>query len=148
MAYYLPAQPEAGLFVDSAGKFEKYSVEGKLTGMVFAPDGKALYALLFHPDGASSLIRMRLHKPGTETIASGLDAIPAADPVPGPNRFAISPDGRSIFLALASDAAPDNAMRHKPDAQRWLKVYQLDLPSRSEERRVGKECRSRWSPYH
>ena len=22
------------------------------------------------------------------------------------------------------------------------------LPPRSEERRVGKECRSRWSPYH
>ena len=27
-------------------------------------------------------------------------------------------------------------------ASRWL------LPRRSEERRVGKECRSRWSPYH
>src|SRR5574340_204432 len=24
----------------------------------------------------------------------------------------------------------------------------LDVPDRSEERRVGKECRSRWSPYH
>src|SRR2546430_11382073 len=24
----------------------------------------------------------------------------------------------------------------------------LDLSRRSEERRVGKECRSRWSPYH
>ena len=23
-----------------------------------------------------------------------------------------------------------------------------DGPTRSEERRVGKECRSRWSPYH
>ena len=23
-----------------------------------------------------------------------------------------------------------------------------ETPSRSEERRVGKECRSRWSPYH
>ena len=23
-----------------------------------------------------------------------------------------------------------------------------ELPERSEERRVGKECRSRWSPYH
>ena len=23
-----------------------------------------------------------------------------------------------------------------------------ELPTRSEERRVGKECRSRWSPYH
>src|SRR3712207_7203938 len=24
----------------------------------------------------------------------------------------------------------------------------ITIPSRSEERRVGKECRSRWSPYH
>ena len=25
---------------------------------------------------------------------------------------------------------------------------QMEKPNRSEERRVGKECRSRWSPYH
>ena len=25
---------------------------------------------------------------------------------------------------------------------------EADLDGRSEERRVGKECRSRWSPYH
>ena len=31
-----------------------------------------------------------------------------------------------------------NAPQHRPD---WVKT-------RSEERRVGKECRSRWSPYH
>ena len=24
----------------------------------------------------------------------------------------------------------------------------IELKNRSEERRVGKECRSRWSPYH
>src|SRR3712207_6975661 len=31
----------------------------------------------------------------------------------------------------------------------WLPGKSLGLsPSRSEERRVGKECRSRWSPYH
>ena len=30
------------------------------------------------------------------------------------------------------------------DAVRWLP----DNGERSEERRVGKECRSRWSPYH
>ena len=29
-----------------------------------------------------------------------------------------------------------------------LIVLDLNLPGRSEERRVGKECRSRWSPYH
>ena len=28
------------------------------------------------------------------------------------------------------------------------RVFMMDPPSRSEERRVGKECRSRWSPYH
>ena len=27
-------------------------------------------------------------------------------------------------------------------------VTYASVPSRSEERRVGKECRSRWSPYH
>ena len=27
-------------------------------------------------------------------------------------------------------------------------VTWMDLEIRSEERRVGKECRSRWSPYH
>ena len=26
--------------------------------------------------------------------------------------------------------------------------YACDMKVRSEERRVGKECRSRWSPYH
>src|SRR2546430_6961705 len=31
-----------------------------------------------------------------------------------------------------------------PDAARLLHA----APARSEERRVGKECRSRWSPYH
>jgi len=31
-----------------------------------------------------------------------------------------------------------------PDAQNFL----FDNIKRSEERRVGKECRSRWSPYH
>ena len=28
------------------------------------------------------------------------------------------------------------------------KIHIVAAPGRSEERRVGKECRSRWSPYH
>ena len=32
------------------------------------------------------------------------------------------------------------------DVRHFLKVYAY--AQRSEERRVGKECRSRWSPYH
>ena len=44
---------------------------------------------------------------------------------------------------------------HKPwesAAIRWVltypEVYEVGASNRSEERRVGKECRSRWSPYH
>ena len=33
-----------------------------------------------------------------------------------------------------------------PDPEHYEVTYYADL--RSEERRVGKECRSRWSPYH
>ena len=29
-----------------------------------------------------------------------------------------------------------------------ISKFQVNLNTRSEERRVGKECRSRWSPYH
>ena len=35
----------------------------------------------------------------------------------------------------------------KRERQQWLKEAGYNR-SRSEERRVGKECRSRWSPYH
>ena len=31
----------------------------------------------------------------------------------------------------------------------WIEIHKEELKAlRSEERRVGKECRSRWSPYH
>ena len=30
----------------------------------------------------------------------------------------------------------------------WSNLISLNYKGRSEERRVGKECRSRWSPYH
>ena len=31
---------------------------------------------------------------------------------------------------------------------RGIRNVRMDDTTRSEERRVGKECRSRWSPYH
>src|SRR3712207_2530371 len=34
------------------------------------------------------------------------------------------------------------------EAAELQRRYGIDLVLRSEERRVGKECRSRWSPYH
>src|SRR3712207_8700677 len=35
-----------------------------------------------------------------------------------------------------------------PERRRQLRQLPVQLGQRSEERRVGQECRSRWSPYH
>ena len=36
----------------------------------------------------------------------------------------------------------------KTAGMRKVKIFKTERHPRSEERRVGKECRSRWSPYH
>ena len=56
---------------------------------------------------------------------------------------------QTVSLHKLADAMPtavdkDSNLRR---LQRFFAKYVLDL-DRSEERRVGKECRSRWSPYH
>ena len=67
-------------------------------------------------------------------------------------------------VALASKAEVRAAVENARDAQvewantnpqrrarvmmKFLELAQRDYDKRSEERRVGKECRSRWSPYH
>src|SRR2546421_9562910 len=38
--------------------------------------------------------------------------------------------------------------REEGDEDTASVIKKLRRPTRSEERRVGKECRSRWSPYH
>src|SRR2546421_6042001 len=49
--------------------------------------------------------------------------------------------GTAIDLALGLLSEATNMSSH------WTEWFDEDL-ARSEERRVGKECRSRWSPYH
>src|SRR4051794_41525406 len=48
---------------------------------------------------------------------------------------------RSQPLTTRNSASPTRTRRQPSSAQGTP-------PARSEERRVGKECRSRWSPYH
>src|SRR5256885_13600293 len=47
----------------------------------------------------------------------------------------------SLFIPRIRSSAGPMAPEPIPGAS-------IDVESRSEERRVGKECRSRWSPYH
>src|SRR5256885_12091076 len=50
---------------------------------------------------------------------------------------------------LYSSAVGRNAGHFAPFSwYRWRTYHLMARDLRSEERRVGKECRSRWSPYH
>src|SRR3712207_9165168 len=51
---------------------------------------------------------------------------------------------RSLEMAVSD---PLTGLRNRRFVQRHLEAA-LRAGDRSEERRVGKECRSRWSPYH
>jgi len=66
-----------------------------------------------------------------------------------------------IVTAVSSSVAcllylPVGVLRRRPAgetavgamASGYVNAGNLGIPIRSEERRVGKECRSRWSPYH
>src|SRR2546425_188308 len=57
------------------------------------------------------------------------------------------PWGRDSF-ALAARLDRPILLYVGADDCRWCGVMDREVYGRSEERRVGKECRSRWSPYH
>ena len=51
-----------------------------------------------------------------------------------------------IIPAISMAQTPDEIISWLPEVKGWKKPESKEV--RSEERRVGKECRSRWSPYH
>src|SRR2546422_11693821 len=44
--------------------------------------------------------------------------------------------------------APPAIVSVPPTSKLFAAIVNVTVDARSEERRVGKECRSRWSPYH
>ena len=94
----------------------------------------------------TAMPRPTLGAPDQLTLA--LDRAAGARPIEG-NRLEHHPDSpRALDAMLAAIAA----------ARRWVHFENYIIrddatgrrfaDARSEERRVGKECRSRWSPYH
>jgi len=58
-------------------------------------------------------------------------------------------DGSKLARLLAQGSMPSSSNKALAFAQAWSSENgRIAMATRSEERRVGKECRSRWSPYH
>src|SRR3712207_9067077 len=58
---------------------------------------------------------------------------------------------KAVVAGLEKAKMADPSFREELERQKVAAedlVGQLNILYRSEERRVGKECRSRWSPYH
>lgn len=121
IAFYDSNDPERGLSVGPPGGYKIYQIGGKITAMAFSPDGNTLYAQVFRPAGDSAIVRIMVNALTAKTIATGLDASPLA------GTLAVAPDGKSLYLALVSAGPPDNEARHNPNADRWLKIFELDL---------------------
>ena len=54
--------------------------------------------------------------------------------------------GRTVTLIV--NGAKMSEQVFEKAVKKFLEEIQKSRQPRSEERRVGKECRSRWSPYH
>ena len=88
--------------------------------------------------GASPAPASGAGAPGAATLGASLTSAIGAGP-------ASATDADTGPTLPAPSRAPDPAELDVQDATTVADQYAL---LRSEERRVGKECRSRWSPYH
>ena len=57
-------------------------------------------------------------------------------------------EGLAALINREEDMAVVATASSGEEAMNNVRRYRPDVVTRSEERRVGKECRSRWSPYH
>src|SRR2546425_9466790 len=70
--------------------------------------------------------------------------------VTGVQTCALPISGKLEFVGAVTDITAAKQAEDKLRRNEWnlLEAQRLGRSGRSEERRVGKECRSRWSPYH
>src|SRR6266496_4048442 len=104
---------------------------------VLAAGGSACSAHRAGPSGRVPPLLPPLLPPGPVTVARGL---PGYSEATAPARASGGDD--------AARARPRAAVSTRQAAGAAGRAARTLRACRSEERRVGKECRSRWSPYH
>lgn len=110
------------LFVGLPEEPKSYEFDGAVLGAVWSPDGRFIYSLIWKAaEGFGALFRITVESGETQPVMEPLD-IPIQN-----TSLGISSDGNLLYLALASEGAPDPEERHNPDADRDLDIYELDL---------------------
>src|SRR2546426_3375440 len=119
----------------------------------YTRDGSPWFACEWLSDAVFGAVHRFAGLPGVALIA----ALAIAVTVSGAAYLAGSMGGNLFFTAVAMVLLLGTTSMHwlaRPHVFSWilalvfLAVAERERRGRSEERRVGKECRSRWSPYH
>ena len=116
--------------------------------MLITPAVRAAHARRdLHPGLRYAVVRLaELLDPDTPFALSGCaycDPLAATSAFEEAARDYLAHPGVRFGTVLAASQLLSDALEQEGNLRAW---YAGDL--RSEERRVGKECRSRWSPYH
>ncbi len=115
---------DEGVYILTSGGVNRLGLDGAVTGLGWTPQGDDLYAMVWHENGLSSLVRVTLESREVKTISEDLDAT---------NRFnaiGVAASGQHVFVALAGDDVPDPEARHLPGADRDMDIYRLDVATR------------------
>ena len=125
---------------------------GSLERGVFDTNARVLTA---PPASAAALLPPDYNRTTSNVYAKAVGAVPAAAPAKAATSSgAVAIPGDVTGIAVCASAGfLTAAVVSKASAARRARALQPPAPPagavvRSEERRVGKECRSRWSPYH
>jgi len=130
IAFYRTGEQDRSVFVGTLESYREYPVNGKVISLAFSPDSEMLYVLVFQANGESTLSSLEVRTGKMNVIANHLDASPVED------QMGVSSDGKRAYLALASDGSPNDAERQNPRAERWLKIYEMDLTTGARRRLV------------
>lgn len=115
----------AGLFAGSLDDPAYHATDGAVTGIAWSAHGDLVFAMVFHPDGKSSLVALDPTTGLVEKVRDDLDATSRF------NSIGVAPDGLRVFIALASPNLPDDEARHQPSADRDMDIYQLHLETKT-----------------
>jgi hypothetical protein len=118
VAYFVPGLDT--VWIGPLDTLVTYALDGRVTGVGWVPHGDLLYTLVRHSDTFTSLDRINVETGAVQPVKERLDA-----PLHG-GGIAVSPDARTLYLALAGDTLLE-AGRPRAETERDTEIYALDL---------------------
>ena len=121
IAYFRSSGTGRSVYVGVPDSYREYPTSDTVKALGFSASGDIIYHLGFQPNGESTFSSIEVRNGKTRAIATHLDASSIFSAI------SVMHDGKYAYVPLASGGPPNNEERHRPDADRWLKIYEINL---------------------